>query len=121
MPRLSAFDGVAMSDVARKARALGEIVIARADALGLDVISPRDRSLRGGHVSVLHEEGYAVVQALIARGVIPDFRAPDAMRFGVSPLFLRYADLWDGMDQLGDVLATRAWDRPEFQRRAAVT
>ena len=118
---LSAFDGADMRAVSAKARTLGDLVIARAQALGLEAISPSDGAARGGHVSIRHEEGYAVVQALIARGVIPDFRAPDAMRFGVSPLFLRYVDVWDGMDQLGDVLATRAWDRPEFRRRAAVT
>ncbi len=118
---LSAFDAVVMGDAARKARALGDLVIARAEALGLEIISPRDGAVRGGHVSVRHQEGYAVVQALIARGIIPDFRAPDAMRFGVSPLFLRYVDVWEGMERLADVIATRAFDRPEFRRRAAVT
>jgi kynureninase len=118
---LSAFEGVGMPAAATKARALGDLVIARANALGLTSISPTDSAIRGGHVSIRHEEGYAVVQALIARGVIPDFRAPDAMRFGVSPLFLRFVEVWDGMDQLAGILATRAWDRPEFQRRATVT
>ena len=85
------------------------------------VVSPGVGEMRGGHVSVRHDEGYAVVQALIARGVIPDFRAPDAMRFGVAPLYIRFVDVWDAMDALADVLATRAWDRPEFHARAAVT
>lgn len=118
---LSAFDGVDMRSLAAKTRALGDLVIARAQALDLEAISPADGAIRGGHVSIRHGEGYAIVQALIARGVIPDFRAPDAIRFGVSPLFLRFVDVWDGMDQLADVLATRAWDTPEFKRRAAVT
>jgi kynureninase len=118
---LATFDGVDMRAIAAKARRLGDLVIAKAEALGLEAISPRENSLRGGHVSIRHEEGYAIVQALIARGIIPDFRAPDAMRFGVSPLFLRHIDVWDGMEQLSDVLATRAWDLPEFKRRAAVT
>lgn len=118
---LVAFEGVEMRALAAKTRALGDLVIARAEAMGLQIISPKDGAARGGHVSVRHEEGYAVVQALIARGVIPDFRAPDAMRFGVSPLFLRFVDVWDAMDQLADVLATRAWDKPEFKRRSAVT
>lgn len=118
---LAAFDGVAMSDVAAKARALGDLVVARTAALGLESISPADSRARGGHVSVRHAEGYAVTQALIARGIIPDFRAPDAIRFGVAPLYVRFVDVWDAMDQLGDILATRAWDRPEFMRRAAVT
>jgi kynureninase len=70
---------------------------------------------------VRHQHGYAVVQALIARGIIPDFRAPDAMRFGLAPLYVRFVDVWDAMDALADVLGTRGWDRPEYHARAAVT
>jgi kynureninase len=110
-----------MRTVSAKAQALGDLIIARADAMGLQTISPRDGSRRGGHVSLVHENGYAIVQALIARGVIPDFRSPDAMRFGVAPLYVRFVDVWDAMDQLADVLETRAWDRPEFHARAKVT
>jgi kynureninase len=118
---LGAFDGVDMYMAAEKAKRLGDLVIARTQALGLETISPADSAQRGAHVSVRHAEGYAVVQALIARGVIADFRAPDAMRFGMSPLFVRYVDVWDAMDALADVLATDAWDKPEFKKRAAVT
>lgn len=118
---LEAFDRISMVDVVAKSRALGDLVIARADTLGLEVISPRDANQRGGHVSLLHDQGYAIVQALIARGVIPDFRSPDAMRFGVAPLYIRFVDVWDAMDQLADILKTRAWDRPEFHARAKVT
>jgi kynureninase len=118
---LSVFEGVEMRTVTAKAQALGDLVIARTGAMGLESISPTDAGRRGGHVSVRHDEGYAVVQALIARGVIADFRAPDAMRFGVSPLFLRFVDVWDAMDQLEDILRAKAWDTPDFKRRAAVT
>jgi len=118
---LGAFDGVNMRMAARKAKRLGDLVVARVMELGLEPISPVEGHLRGGHVSVRHEEAYAVVQALIADGVIADFRAPDAMRFGVSPLFVRYVDVWDAMDKLADVLKSGAWDRPEFKARAAVT
>lgn len=118
---LDAFEGHALSSLETKARALGELIIARADTLGLDVMSPREGMLRGGHVSLRHPQGYAIVQALIARGIIPDFRAPDAMRFGVAPLYVRFVDVWDAMDQLADILDTRAWDRPEFHARATVT
>ena len=118
---LDAFNGLALGDVAAKAKALGDLVLARADGMGLAAISPREATRRGGHVSLRHEHGYAIVQALIARGTIPDFRAPDAMRFGLAPLYIRYVDVWDAMDQLADILATRAWDRPEFHARAAVT
>jgi kynureninase len=118
---LEAFDGIALVDVQAKARALGDLVIARVREMGLEVISPVDAGKRGGHVSVRHSQGYAVVQALIARGIIPDFRVPDAMRFGLAPLYVRFVDVWDAMDALADVLATGAWDRPEFHARAKVT
>ncbi len=118
---LAAFNGIDPRMATLKAQRLGALVIARCMALGLDIISPFDATQRGGHVSVRHPEGYAVVQALIARNVIADFRAPDAMRFGVSPLFVRYADVWDAMDALADILARAAWDKPEFKRRATVT
>jgi len=118
---LAVFDGISMGDVAAKARALGDLVAARTTALGLESISPLDSFRRGGHVSVRHPEGYAVTQALITRGIIPDFRAPDAIRFGVAPPYVRFVDVWDAMDQLADILATRAWDRPEYMRRSTVT
>ena len=61
------------------------------------------------------------MQALIARGVIGDFRAPDILRFGFTPLYLRYVDIWDAVEILLDVLSARAWDQPQFRARAAVT
>ncbi len=118
---LDAFGSVDLEMIGAKTSALGDLVIARADAMGLATISPRDGAQRGGHVSLRHENGYAIVQALIARGIIPDFRAPDAMRFGVAPLYARFVDVWDAMDQLADILETRAWDRPEFHARSKVT
>jgi kynureninase len=83
---LQAFEGRALGQLWAKAQRLGDLVIARGAALGLQTISPNIGVSRGGHVSLLHAEGYAIVQALIARGVIADFRAPDAMRFGLAPL-----------------------------------
>jgi kynureninase len=64
---------------------------------------------------------YPIVQALIARGVIGDFRAPDILRFGFAGLYVRYADIWDAVAVLKDVMRTRAWDHPEFTARKAVT
>lgn len=118
---LSVFDDVNMRAIATKARALTNLAVSRTTMMGLKSISPLDAHIRGGHVSVRHEEGYAIVQALIARGIIPDFRAPDAMRFGVSPLFVRYIDVWDAMDTLEDILQSKAWDNPAFKTRSAVT
>ncbi|MBL8698091.1 MAG: kynureninase [Alphaproteobacteria bacterium] len=88
---------------------------------GLELASPRAAARRGSQVSFRHPEGYAIMQALIARGVIGDFRAPDILRFGFTPLYLRHVDVWRAADTLRDVLATRAWDAPRFRTRAAVT
>jgi kynureninase len=88
---------------------------------GLELASPRDEAERGSQVCFTHPEGYAVMQALIARGVIGDFRAPDILRFGFAPLYVRFADVGAAVGHLRDVLAKREWDRPAFKRRAAVT
>ncbi|HEX7127952.1 MAG TPA: kynureninase [Thermodesulfobacteriota bacterium] len=97
------------------------LVRERCDGLGLAPFGPDDPERCGSQVSLRHAEGYAVVQALAARGVIGDFRAPDILRFGFAPLYLRYVDLWDAVAALHAVLASGEWDRPEYRRRAAVT
>jgi kynureninase len=98
-----------------------ELVEARCAGHGLLLVGPRDPEARGSQVSFRHPDGYAVMQAMIARGAIGDFRAPDLMRFGFAPLYLRFVDLWDAVEILRDVLATRAWDVSRFRARAAVT
>ena len=75
---------------------------------------------RGSQVCLRTRDGYPIMQALIARGVIGDFRAPDILRFGFAPLYVRFVDIWDAVAALKDIM-NRAWDRPEFQARAAVT
>ena len=114
-----------LGELRAKSQALTEEFIALVDArcpgLGLSLATPRDPARRGSQVSFAHEQGYAVMQALIARGVIGDFRAPNLLRFGFSPLYIRHVDAWDAAEALRDVLATGAWQRPEFQNRAAVT
>mgnify|MGYP002619605108 CR=1 FL=1 len=87
----------------------------------LELASPRDPAQRGSQVSVHHDHGYALMQALIARGVIGDFRAPDIVRFGFTPLYTSYADVWDAVDILVDLIETGTWDKPEYHARAAVT
>ena len=79
------------------------------------------RHERGSQVGLLHPEGYAIMQALIARGVIGDFRAPDMLRFGFAPLYNRYTEVWDAVEALKSVMDARAWDTPKFKTRAAVT
>ena len=88
----------------------------------LTLVSPAEDAQRGSQVCFSHPDmGYPVVQALIARGVIGDFRAPDILRFGFTPLYVGYADAWDAAEQLRQVLGTEEWRRPEFNRRQAVT
>lgn len=118
---LEAFEAVDLGLVHDKAGSLGDLVLQRTDALGLEAACPRDASHRGGHVSVLHENGYEIVQALIARDIVADFRAPDTIRFGVSPLFLTFTQVWDAMDTLAEILETRCWDRPQYRARNPVT
>lgn len=122
----AALDATADADPAAieaKALALGDLFIAEVEARcpELALVSPREASLRGGHVSFAHTDGFPMVQALIAHGVIGDFRAPDVLRFGFSPLYVRHVDVWDAAARLGEITAARAWDRDEFKRRASVT
>jgi kynureninase len=98
-----------------------QLAESRCAGLGLVLATPRNPARRGSQVSFAHEGAYAVMQALIARGVIGDFRAPDLLRFGFTPLYVRHVDVWDAVEILRDVLATGAWKRPEFQLRAEVT
>jgi len=98
-----------------------ELVEQQGPALGLTLATTREAERRGSQVSFAHPEGYAVMQALIARGVIGDFRSPDLIRFGLTPLYLRYVDVFDAVTIIADILRHRHWDRPEFKRRAKVT
>ena len=85
------------------------------------LVSPRDALLRGSQVSFAHPDAYAVVRALVERSVVGDFRAPDVLRFGFAPLYVRFVDAWDAARALADVLSSHAHERPELRRRAAVT
>jgi kynureninase len=76
---------------------------------------------RGSQISYAHERGWPIMQALIARGVIGDFRAPDIMRFGFTPLYLGFTELWDAIAILREIMQQRSWDRPEHHKRAKVT
>ena len=85
-------------------------------------MTPRRGEERGSQVCLAREEGsFAIMQALIERRVIGDFRAPDILRFGIAPLYTRFVDVWDAVDRLEEVLRSKAWRDPRFQRRAAVT
>lgn len=88
---------------------------------GLTLASPRETEQRGSQVALGHPEGYAIVQALIARGVIADFRAPDLLRFGFAAAYLRFSDVWDAVAALRAVMTAREWERPEHRARTKVT
>jgi kynureninase len=111
--------------VAAKSRALAtlfiDLVRSRCERYGLTLVGPGADAPRGSHVSFRHDQGYAVMQALIARGVIGDFRAPDVLRFGLTPLYLRFADIVRAVEVLEDVLATEAWREAQYHVRGAVT
>jgi kynureninase len=119
------WEGISLRDVRAKSTAQTRRFIERVEEecadLGLTLVSPRDDAHRGGHVSFAHEHGYAIMQALIARGVIGDFRAPDILRFGFSPLYLSFAEIDRAVDVLAEILRTRSWDAPEFSTRRVVT
>ena len=105
-----------------------DLVEQRCSGFGLGLATPRDHALRGSQVCLSRSEGaYAIVQALIARGVIGDFRAgdghrhPDILRFGLTPLYVGHADVWNAVEHLRQVLAADEWKRPEFNQKNAVT
>jgi kynureninase len=121
---LDAFADIRMADVEAKARSLLKLFIAEVEARCGDEVrlfGPRDLAARGSHVCFAHPEGYAVMQALIARGIVGDFRAPDLMRFGFTPLYTSFEDAWRAADALADILAIREWDQPRFRERRKVT
>jgi kynureninase len=122
---LDAFDGVSMADVRTKSLALTDyfvtLVKERLTTYGVIVEVPRRHEQRGSQVCLRHPGAYGLVQALIARGVVGDFRDPDYARFGFTPLYLRFVDVWDAVDQMAQVLTAREWAAPEFAVRAAVT
>ncbi len=120
---LDVWEGVDMQDIRAQSLTLQEIFIAQIDAAcpDLTLASPRDAAARGSQVSFRHPQGYAIIQALIAEGVIGDFRAPDILRFGFTPLYLSEGDVEKAAAILCEIMATGRWDKPEFHRRAAVT
>lgn len=114
---------VDLRDVRRKSVELSNLFIARVEALAniqLSLASPRAAEHRGSHIALTHPRGYELMQALIQRGVIGDFRAPDIIRFAFTPLYLRYVDVWDAVTIIGDVLAA-GLDQQALARRNAVT
>jgi kynureninase len=119
------FDGIEMKDVWAKSVQLFDFFLAlveqRCAGHGLDCISPREPEMRGSHISFRHPHAFELCQALIADGVIGDFRAPDVIRFGLTPLYLGFEDLWRGVDTLHDIFHTGRWRDARFAVRGKVT
>jgi kynureninase len=120
---LDVWDGVTIEAVRARSIELTEQFVSEVEAAcpTLVLASPRDPAQRGSQISFRHPEGYAIMQALIARGVIGDFRAPDILRFGFTPLYTSEADVTGAARVLAEVMAGSLWDRPEYKTRARVT
>jgi kynureninase len=108
-----------------KSQALTDLFIAlvqqRCGDFGLRLVTPTDHARRGSQVCLAHPAAWPVMQALIARGVIGDYRAPDILRFGFAPLYVSFADVWDAVEALRDVLVNQSYREPVFQATRAVT
>ena len=112
-----------MLDLRIRSIELSEALISGVEAKcpGLTLASPHDPEQRGSHVAFEFEHGYACMQALIAQGVIGDFRAPNIMRFGITPLFTSLEDITQAVDILANILTEKTWQNPGFQSKALVT
>ncbi len=121
---LDAFAGVSMDDVREKSLALTDLFIELVEARlpgAFTLVTPRDHARRGSQVALRHEDAYGIIQALIARGVIGDFRAPDVCRFGFTPLYLRFVDVYDAVTHLVEVLEGAEHRDPAYATRNPVT
>ena len=120
---LEVWEEIDVTAVRRKSVALTELFVALVEAQcpALTLASPRDPAERGSQASFRHPDAYPIVRCLIERGVTGDFRAPDIARFGFTPLYTRYADVWDAATIIAEVLGTGAWDAPRYRERGAVT
>ena len=120
---LDVFEGVDLGALRARSVSLTETFIALVEQanLPLRLVSPRTSSRRGSQVCLGHPDGYAMVQALIERGVIGDFRAPDIVRFGFAPLYVRHVDVYDAVEILTDVISSGSYRDDRFRRRSAVT
>ncbi len=122
---LDVFAQADLGDLRRKSVALSGLFVSAVEQggapAGLEFASPRDAETRGSHVVFAHADGYAIMQALIERGVVGDFRAPDLLRFGFAPLYVRYVDVWDAAEALRSVIATGAYRTAANRARSLVT
>ena len=114
-----------MAAVREKSLALSDLFIELVDSRlshhPVEVVTPREHAQRGSQVSITHPEGFAVMSALIERGIIGDYREPEVLRFGLTPLYIGFTEVWDTVEALRDILDNRIWDAPAHKVRGAVT
>ena len=122
---LASFAGVDMEALWAKSVALFDLfatlVEEKCGGFGVECISPAEPEARGSHISYRHPNAFEICQALIAAGVIGDFRAPDVVRFGLTPLYLGYEDIWQAVERLRLILESESWREPRFAVRGKVT
>lgn len=122
---LGQFDGVDLQALFAKGQGLGDLFIQlmeeRCAGHGFTLASPRQATARGSHVCFAHDHAYPICRALIERGVVGDFRAPDLLRMGFTPLYTRFADVWDAVETLREVMTTGVWQEDRLQQREVVT
>ena len=122
---LETFTSISMSDLRQKSLSLSDLfwkmMAVQCGEFGFTCVSPREYALRGSQLSFSHQNAYAIMQAIIDRGVIGDFRRPDLLRFGFAPLYLRHTDIWDAVMVIRDVMLSGAWKTDHYQQRKKVT
>jgi len=122
---VESFEGADMAAIWSKSVALfdlfARLVDERCSGHGLECISPPDPERRGSHISYRHPQAFELCQALIEAGVIGDFRAPDVIRFGITPLYLGYEDVWQAVERMASILESGSWRDPRFAVRGKVT
>lgn len=116
---------VDMAAVRQKSLQLSDLFIdlveSRLSEHPIEIVTPREHAHRGSQVSITHPEGFAIMSALIERGIIGDYREPSVLRFGLTPLYVGFTEVWDTVEALRDILDNRTWDAPEHKVRGAVT
>ena len=124
-PSLDLFAQVDMQKIRGKSQQLSELFIElmsqECGEFGFELVSPIDANQRGSQVSYVHPEAFSIMQSLIAHQVIGDFRTPDILRFGMTPLYLRFVDIWDAIACLKTIMENEEWDQPQFKIRGIVT
>ena len=122
---IDVFQKTSITDLRKKAIQLSKLFINLMEQecgdYGFDLVSPSVAAKRGGHVSYSHPEGHAIYQAIKRRGVISDFRTPSILRFGITPMYLRFIDMYQVVMIVKEVMATQAWDQAAYKIRAAIT